>query len=159
IKKFYRKNHKKYIKRWTLFTIVGEISILLFIFFTRESIEDYSYLRPFFIINFAIIFFIILGLTYLFADPIILYRNGIKVSEPKFILKILRIREFIHFNKIKKIKGLGKEDTWLRFYIELKNNKTIYQTLDSLEELKLILNTFKNYNINKRRPKRVLKKK
>ena len=88
----------------------------------------------------------IVHIPILHFEPLILFENGIMPYETKFKVKILGKRNFIHFNKIKKITFNSPDNVWYCLTIELKTKKEINRYIDKREETELILKTFNDYN-------------
>ena len=74
-----------------------------------------------------------------------LYENGIKPLNSKLLI-VLKLQEgFIHFKDVLEFVKLGQGISGIKFQIILKNNKDIYQSVDTSKDFKKIIKMFKKF--------------
>jgi hypothetical protein len=157
IKEIHSKKVRKFFLLVFPLNIISTFGIIYF-FYIHLSATENLFFQFLSLIVIIIILFIFISITsHIQTEPIIVYKNGITPLETKLKILLYRKREFIHFNKIKIIKGLGKMEGVYRFSLILNNNKKLVQAVDSLEDLIFIQSAYKDYNNKKRKVLRVPK--
>ena len=119
-------------------------SIFYFVLMNSSTFRSLLYfLIIFFNANFF--FIVIITVNRMKFLPMLLYREGITISESIYFVKIRGKRKFIPFKNINLIKYDVKFGKGHSFYIIMKNNKKIRQFYLNPEDFQLIKTTHADY--------------
>ena len=128
--------------------VVGFIFLIYYIYnnFLLQANNNFSLINYYLLIILTFIMIIIFIIAIIQVTPIELYKNGLKPLNSKIFI-ILKLHEnFIHFKDVKELMILRRSViNGIGFLIILRNDKKIFQFVDTSKDYKKIINMYKKF--------------